>query len=159
MFLSFLLTTLLSFSVLSTRCHAGPPAFSWRFNSNVSDLHPILRLPACLTLSQFVSTSLSECQKLGISVISLNNDSVSFGVPPYYLMALEVDGTPTTTPVGQNRTNLSWVVRHRAGMSSFPNYVLVISMKINARSDLDVGNGRFERQCRRNRSNSIFRNL
>jgi hypothetical protein len=52
-------------------------------------------------------------------VNSLNNDGVSFGQPPYYVMALEVGGIPTVDPVGEDRTSLNWVVRHAAGEPTF----------------------------------------
>ena len=48
-------------------------------------------------------------------ITSLDNASVSFGTPPYYLTALEVNGIPTTSLVGADRTALRWVVPHAAG--------------------------------------------
>jgi hypothetical protein len=66
-------------------------------------------------LSLFQVVSVAECQRLGIMITSLNNDGVSFGAPPYYLRAMEVNGIPTTSFVGGDRTALSWVVPHAAG--------------------------------------------
>ncbi|KIP04190.1 hypothetical protein PHLGIDRAFT_76352, partial [Phlebiopsis gigantea 11061_1 CR5-6] len=36
-------------------------------------------------------------------------------VPPYYLMAFEVTGIPTTTSVGGDSSEVSWQVDHRQG--------------------------------------------
>jgi hypothetical protein len=108
---------LFSFVLLAARCHAGPPAFSWHFDLSVS--RHLVSLQQCylgnMLLSLFQNVSVAECQRLGIVITSLNNDSISFGTPPYYLTAMEVNGIPTTSFVGGDRTALSWAVSHAAG--------------------------------------------
>jgi hypothetical protein len=94
---SFTLVLLLQLSFYVLSCNAQSTEFVWGFGDN------------------FVSTSLSECQILPLVVTSLNNDGVTFGVPPYYMMAMELGGTPTIDYVGTDRTALSWVVNHAAG--------------------------------------------
>ena len=68
-----------------------------------------------MILAAFQLVSLAECQRLGIVITSLNNDNVSFGTPPYYLTAIEVNGIPTTSFVGGDRVALSWAVPHATG--------------------------------------------
>jgi hypothetical protein len=72
---------------------------------------------ACTHGPQLVLNSrvLTECQSISLVVSSLNNDDETFGTPPYYMMALEIDGVPTTDVVGEDPTMLSWVVNHAAG--------------------------------------------
>lgn len=39
------------------------------------------------------------------------------GVPPYYMLAFAVDGTPTTNLIGTGQGDLLWTVNQPAGMS------------------------------------------
>ncbi|GJE93630.1 hypothetical protein PsYK624_097900 [Phanerochaete sordida] len=73
-------------------------AFQWKFGNN------------------FLDDSFQECQKLPIVVEPLTGaDASAVGVPPYYLMAFELNGVPTTTSLGSDLNNLSWQVTHKAG--------------------------------------------
>ncbi|KAF7378227.1 hypothetical protein MSAN_00247500 [Mycena sanguinolenta] len=60
---------------------------------------------------QSVSTSLPSCQTFPISVKSLTGH----GVPPFYMMAFAVGGTPITTLIGTNASDLAWTVQHPIG--------------------------------------------
>ncbi len=46
---------------------------------------------------------------------SITNDTSAVGVPPYYVVAFEPGGVPTTQNVGNSSGNLSWLVDHAAG--------------------------------------------
>ncbi|KAJ3480187.1 hypothetical protein NLI96_g8529 [Meripilus lineatus] len=81
-----------------TPCVASQ-AFKWRFEGNLT------------------ATEIPECQTLSIVVSSISTDPNALGVPPYYMLALEQGGVPTTQNVGNNPGNLSWVVDHVAGSS------------------------------------------
>lgn len=72
----------------------------------------VLILCTDLVLWQFVSTSLPTCQNLPIIVESYNSDNSTHGTPPYYMMAFEVNGVPTTTFIGTDENNLTWQVNH-----------------------------------------------
>jgi hypothetical protein len=96
-FLNFTSVLLFQLALLVVSCNAQNDAFAWEFGGN------------------FVSTSLSECQSLSLVVSSFHNDDVTFGTPPYYMMAMEVGGIPTTDFVGADRSALNWVVNHAAG--------------------------------------------
>jgi len=93
---NFTSVLLFQLSFLAISCNAQNDAFGWGFSNN------------------FVSTTLEECQSLDINILALNG---SFGTPPYYMMAMEVGGIPTTTLVGENRSAVSWVVTHAAGVT------------------------------------------
>ena len=41
----------------------------------------------------------------------------SIGQPPYYVISYELNGAPLTTMVGTNKDNLTWPVKHKAGMA------------------------------------------
>ncbi|KDR84615.1 hypothetical protein GALMADRAFT_56300, partial [Galerina marginata CBS 339.88] len=57
------------------------------------------------------SPALPTCTPLKISVHGLSPNVM----PPYYMMAFAVDGTPVTTPIGTDENNLSWTVTHPTG--------------------------------------------
>ncbi|KIP02078.1 hypothetical protein PHLGIDRAFT_311064 [Phlebiopsis gigantea 11061_1 CR5-6] len=54
-----------------------------------------------------------ECQTFSISVQP--NNAPYTAVPPYYMVAFEISGIPTTTNIGQNPTNLTWQNTHKQG--------------------------------------------
>ncbi|KAF8155022.1 hypothetical protein K438DRAFT_1863063 [Mycena galopus ATCC 62051] len=61
--------------------------------------------------AQFVSTSLPSCR-----VLSLEADARSAnGTPPFFMMAFAVDGTPSTSFIGTNQSNLTWTVSYPVG--------------------------------------------
>ncbi|KAJ6556186.1 hypothetical protein B0H19DRAFT_903678, partial [Mycena capillaripes] len=37
------------------------------------------------------------------------------GTPPFYMIAFAVNGTPSTSFIGKNESNLTWIVRHPVG--------------------------------------------
>ncbi|KAJ7912992.1 hypothetical protein B0H13DRAFT_2326757 [Mycena leptocephala] len=57
---------------------------------------------------QEVSNSLPSCRTFPITVDPLT----AHGVPPFYMIAFEVGGAPTTSFIGTNASNLAWTVRH-----------------------------------------------
>lgn len=59
--------------------------------------------------------ALAECQTLSVQVSSRTSEGSAVGVPPYYFLAFEVDGVPTTTPMDGIPSNMSWQVRHKRG--------------------------------------------
>lgn len=44
-------------------------------------------------------------------------NGTSFGVPPYFLIALELGGVPTMTNIGTDPSKLSWKADHKQGAS------------------------------------------
>ena len=70
-----------------------------------------------LNVDQYVDDNFEECQTLPLVIESVTDDPSALGVPPYYLMAFELGGVPTTTVVPS--TNLSWQVTHKAGELRF----------------------------------------
>lgn len=80
-------------------CAAQVHGFQWKFGNN------------------FILTELQECQTLPIIVQSITNDTSAVGVPPYYVVAFEPGGVPTTQNVGNSSGNLSWLVDHAAGVT------------------------------------------
>ncbi|KAI0340989.1 hypothetical protein BDW22DRAFT_373449 [Trametopsis cervina] len=65
----------------------------------------------------FLSTQITECQTLKLTTEPLNTSSTSSGIPPFYMIAFEVEGIPTTTLIGSDPNNLSWQNVHRRGSS------------------------------------------
>ncbi|TFK17333.1 hypothetical protein FA15DRAFT_337752 [Coprinopsis marcescibilis] len=67
---------------------------------------------------------LPTCRPLGIRVlpwdVTLND---TFGVPPFYMLAYEVGGTPQTSFIGTDNTTLSYTVRHPPGSRLILNVV------------------------------------
>ncbi|GJE96426.1 hypothetical protein PsYK624_126230 [Phanerochaete sordida] len=60
--------------------------------------------------------SLQECQKYQITIQSQDGGSSSqAGVPPYYMLALEPSGIPTTSLIGSDPSNLWWQANHQNG--------------------------------------------
>ncbi|KAF8188462.1 hypothetical protein K438DRAFT_1833598 [Mycena galopus ATCC 62051] len=63
--------------------------------------------------AQSTSTSLPSCR-----VVNLETDNESragIAVPPLYMMAFAVDGTPSTSFIGTNQSNLTWTVNYPVG--------------------------------------------
>ena len=79
-------------------------------------VHPSCNVKHLIELlaTQYIQTSFDECQTLPVIVEPLTN-ATSTGVPPYYLIAFEVGGIPTTTMIGNDPQNLSWTAIHKAG--------------------------------------------
>ncbi|KAJ7676627.1 hypothetical protein DFH06DRAFT_1034040 [Mycena polygramma] len=63
--------------------------------------------------TESVSTSLQSCKSLLLEADALPGGNN--GVPPYYMMAFPVNGTPITTFIGTNESNLSWQPQFPAG--------------------------------------------
>ncbi|KAJ7590717.1 hypothetical protein C8J56DRAFT_933671 [Mycena floridula] len=59
-----------------------------------------------------ITNALHTCASVAISV---TNTATVQGVAPYYMMAFEVGGQSRTTLLGQNISNLNWVVDHPVG--------------------------------------------
>ncbi|EKM51253.1 uncharacterized protein PHACADRAFT_263297 [Phanerochaete carnosa HHB-10118-sp] len=72
-------------------------SFQWKFGNN------------------YIEDSFQECQSLPLVIESITNDPSALGVPPYYFIAFELGGVPTTTPIGSS--NPLWQVTHKAGSS------------------------------------------
>ncbi|PPQ70339.1 hypothetical protein CVT24_013000, partial [Panaeolus cyanescens] len=63
-----------------------------------------------------LSTSLPTCQTLPIIAKSFDvTTNATNGTPPFYMISLEVKGTPQTTFIGEDGNNLSWTVTHAPG--------------------------------------------
>ncbi|KAJ7813948.1 hypothetical protein B0H14DRAFT_2458320, partial [Mycena olivaceomarginata] len=60
---------------------------------------------------QSVSTSLPSCRTFPIAVDNLS----AHGIPPFYMMAFAVGGSPIISFIGTNPSNLAWTVRHPIG--------------------------------------------
>lgn len=61
-----------------------------------------------------LSQSLPTCETFSLIVKPKTNSTV-IGTPPYYLMAFEVGGIPTTNFAGTDPNSLNWQVNHQAG--------------------------------------------
>ncbi|KAJ7795471.1 hypothetical protein B0H13DRAFT_2511330, partial [Mycena leptocephala] len=66
--------------------------FQWQFAGNV------------------LSSSLPSCRQFQIHVKPFNPANNTHGVPPFYMMAFAIGGTPSTTLIGTDESNLSWTV-------------------------------------------------
>ncbi|KAI0819765.1 hypothetical protein BC628DRAFT_964066 [Trametes gibbosa] len=62
--------------------------------------------------TQSTSSNIVECQTSPVRLIPLDGTS-SLGVPPYYMLAIEVQGTTTLTSIGNDPTQLLWQNTHR----------------------------------------------
>lgn len=58
-----------------------------------------------------------ECESIGVVVSERGDrgDGFSLAVPPYYVVAYELDGMVTVSEIGSDAGNLKWLVNHRAG--------------------------------------------
>ncbi|KAJ7890392.1 hypothetical protein B0H13DRAFT_2192953, partial [Mycena leptocephala] len=61
--------------------------------------------------TQTVSTSLPSCRSFPLEA----DPRTANGTPPYYMMAFPVGGTPITSFIGTNASNLTWMVTHPVG--------------------------------------------
>ncbi|RDB22408.1 hypothetical protein Hypma_010517 [Hypsizygus marmoreus] len=89
--LSFMLTVLSILSVVMPS-RGQAQSFSWSFPQNIG-------------------SNIPECSSLAITVPASNTAKA------FYMIALAVNGTPTTSLVGTSRNSLSWVVNQPAGTS------------------------------------------
>ncbi|KAJ7119480.1 hypothetical protein C8R44DRAFT_788157 [Mycena epipterygia] len=93
--------TLLTFLLLScviTPCRAQTSKiFQWGFSGNA------------------LSTSLPSCRTFGITVKPFTAGNDTHGVPPFYMVAFAIDGTPSTTLIGTSEDNLNWEVNQPVG--------------------------------------------
>ncbi|CCM00033.1 uncharacterized protein FIBRA_02059 [Fibroporia radiculosa] len=90
-----LLFLVIASHLLITQCRAQSRAFQWTFGNN------------------FILSELQECQNMSIVVESITNNASELGVPPYYLIAFEAGGIPTTSMIGSEPSQLRWQVGHR----------------------------------------------
>ncbi|KIK64271.1 hypothetical protein GYMLUDRAFT_241448 [Collybiopsis luxurians FD-317 M1] len=79
--------------------------FQWKFSQN------------------FLGPLLPSCQNLPITVQPVNPTNQTHGIPPFYMIAWEIGGTPRTTLLGLNESSLSWTVDHPVGTSLWLNVV------------------------------------
>ncbi|KAJ7186745.1 hypothetical protein C8R46DRAFT_279075 [Mycena filopes] len=92
------LLTFLAFCAVITPCNAqAPKIFQWAFSGNA------------------LSQSLPACRSFGITVKPFNPANDTHGVPPFYMVALAIGGTPTTSLIGTEENNLNWVVNQPIG--------------------------------------------
>ena len=64
---------------------------------------------------QFAEQKFAECQNVTLLTQPLSGHDSVHGVPPYYLIAFEAGGVPTTTLLEGDPANLAWQVRHKRG--------------------------------------------
>ncbi|KAJ7167160.1 hypothetical protein C8R43DRAFT_984400 [Mycena crocata] len=57
------------------------------------------------------ATSLISCERMRIKAKPL----IKNGIPPFYMIAFAVGGTPITTFIGTNASDLAWTVQHPVG--------------------------------------------
>ena len=62
-----------------------------------------------------MSDEFEECQSVPLVIIPPASNASAVGVPPYYLLAFEPGGVPTTTMVGSDPKNLTWIANHKQG--------------------------------------------
>ncbi|KAL7278105.1 hypothetical protein ACG7TL_008076 [Trametes sanguinea] len=63
----------------------------------------------------FQSLNIQECQTSTVQLKPLNTSSSFVGIPPYYMLALEVAGISSKTFIGNDSTQLSWQNTHHQG--------------------------------------------
>jgi hypothetical protein len=105
---SFLFLLLSILGLVKTVDAQMPPdnnLFQWKFSNN------------------FLGTDLPSCMDLPITVEPVNATNITHGIPPFYMIAWEVGGTPRTTLLGLNESSLSWTVDHPIGTSLMLNVV------------------------------------
>ncbi|PPQ79314.1 hypothetical protein CVT24_007814 [Panaeolus cyanescens] len=73
-------------------------------------LRPMLGMRGLGCAFASIQTTIPTCKDLPITIAGEKN-----GVPPYYMVALAVDGTPTTTLIGTTDDEVSYQVRHPVG--------------------------------------------
>lgn len=110
-------------------------------NSTATGSYPLL--------VKFVSQEFTECQTLSIIAEPLLSNSSVIGVAPFYLIAFEVGGIPTTTMVGSNPSNLSWTANHKRGSSQFLSSDELTPMLRHFRNESHAVSNGFKRQHRR----------
>ncbi|KJA15460.1 hypothetical protein HYPSUDRAFT_149061 [Hypholoma sublateritium FD-334 SS-4] len=71
----------------------------------------LFRLQLCVFCILVACTVPSSAQASGL----FQWDFVNNGTPPYYMIAFSVGGTPTTTLIGTDESNLSWTITEPAG--------------------------------------------
>lgn len=102
-------------ALLAVRVEGQDHTFQWNFGPNVSDVLLSRQNPHLLYI-KFVELEFTECKSYPVFVESITNDPSALGVAPYYLIAFEVGGIPTTTMVGSDPHNLSWTANHKQGI-------------------------------------------
>ncbi|KAI0776875.1 hypothetical protein BD413DRAFT_231340 [Trametes elegans] len=65
------------------------------------------------TECSWLQLGLFQCQNSTIQLKPLNSSTSFLGEPPYFMMALEVEGITTVTPIGDDPAHLSWQNTHR----------------------------------------------
>ncbi|KAF7346714.1 hypothetical protein MSAN_01809500 [Mycena sanguinolenta] len=68
------------------------------------------------TGDQAVSTSLPSCRNVSLEA----NARTANGTSPFYMMALPVGGTPSTSFIGTDQSDLTWTVMYPVGEFLFP---------------------------------------
>lgn len=53
---------------------------------------------------------------MSLRVAALPNGGNFLGVPPYFLIAFEIGGSPTMANIGSDPSQLSWTVDHQRGV-------------------------------------------
>ena len=108
------LLTFFSLSQLLVHCWAAE-SFSWTFGDSVSPT-VLNYLHSKAHFSQFAYAEFQECQTLPVLVSSTNvSNPGAIGIPPYYMLAFELGGVPTTSMIGADLNNLQWQVNHARG--------------------------------------------
>ncbi|GJE96422.1 hypothetical protein PsYK624_126190 [Phanerochaete sordida] len=83
--------------------------------------HALAQLPNTFRWSfdtAVVAGGLEECLILQVALEPVDNSNPpagSFGVPPFYMLAFEPGGVPTTSVLGSDPTQLAWQVNHVRG--------------------------------------------
>jgi len=99
---------ILQFGLYTTVNGQIPPdtnLFQWKFSNN------------------FLSTELPSCDTLPVIVSPVNVTNQTHGVPPFYMIAWEIGGTPSSSLLGLNESSLSWTVNHPVGTTLMLNVV------------------------------------
>lgn len=105
---------------------------------------------------QFIQQEFEECQTLSPVVESKSSNASALGVPPYYMLAFELGGVPTTTMVGSDPSKLSWQVRHKRGKPFSSRHAQSpVLTTIGRRLESDAVHDRLERQHRRDPATAV----
>ncbi len=123
---SFLLAT-------STSADINPFLFRWAFQDKVRVFCATRSNLCCLQrftrVEQTLSSQIATCSPTVIDIIQVNADNASDGRPPFYMISYAVGGTPVTSLLGSDESNLVFTVTQPSGMfTSRPTVAMVVKL-------------------------------
>lgn len=116
----------------------SPFAFRWKLNNPVSRLTQD-GYQSSNSFLQSSTQSLQECQKLQVALEPLDSSNANnLGISPYYMLAFEVGGIPTTSVIGSDPADLWWQASHKRGTKKLPNNISYFAVTLYSRVGSDA---------------------